>query len=84
MVRRLIGHLVDHRHVHARADAARPRAKTKSAGEHRFKRRDSVSHTSFGTGTVIESTLTREGEEVTVAFPGVGIKKLLAEYLKKQ
>jgi DNA helicase-2/ATP-dependent DNA helicase PcrA len=48
-----------------------------------FKRRDSVQHTSYGVGTVIESVATRAGEEVTVAFPGVGIKKLLSEYLKK-
>jgi DNA helicase-2/ATP-dependent DNA helicase PcrA len=43
-----------------------------------FKRRDSVQHAKFGVGTVIESALTRDDEEVTVAFPGVGIKKLLA------
>jgi DNA helicase-2/ATP-dependent DNA helicase PcrA len=48
-----------------------------------FKRRDSVQHASYGVGTVIESVATRAGEEVTVAFPGVGIKKLLGEYLKK-
>ncbi|MBP8291618.1 MAG: UvrD-helicase domain-containing protein [Caldilineaceae bacterium] len=48
-----------------------------------FKRRDSVQHASYGVGTVIESVATRDGEEVTVAFPGVGIKKLLGEYLKK-
>ena len=41
-----------------------------------FKRRDSVQHAKFGVGTVIESQLTRDDEEVTVAFPGVGIKKL--------
>jgi DNA helicase-2/ATP-dependent DNA helicase PcrA len=43
----------------------------------RFKRRDSVQHAKFGVGTVIESNLTRTDEEVTIAFPGVGIKKLL-------
>jgi len=48
-----------------------------------FKRRDSVQHGSYGVGTVIESVVTRQGEEVTVAFPGVGIKKLLGEYIKK-
>jgi DNA helicase-2/ATP-dependent DNA helicase PcrA len=62
---------------------ARPRSSTgssaSSAGGTRpaqFKRRDSVQHPTFGVGTVIESTVTRTGEEVTVAFPGVGIKKL--------
>lgn len=51
----------------------------------RFKRRDSVQHDKFGVGTVIESNLTRDDEEVTVAFPGVGIKKLLVSFagLKK-
>lgn len=43
-----------------------------------FNRRDSVQHAKFGVGTVIESQLTRDDEEVTVAFPGVGIKKLSA------
>lgn len=48
-------------------------------GALRFKRRDSVQHPSFGVGTVIESERTCDGDEqVTVAFPGVGIKKLLA------
>ena len=54
-----------------------------SATDPQFKRRDSVQHPTFGVGTVIESIATRDGEEVTVAFPGVGIKKLLADYLKK-
>jgi len=54
-----------------------------SAAKAKFKRTDSVQHVSFGIGTVIESVVTRDGEEVTVAFPGVGIKKLLAEYLRK-
>ena len=60
--------------------ATKPHAPVK-AGQ--LQRRDSVQHASFGVGKVIESTMTREGEEVTVAFPGVGIKKLMAEYLRK-
>lgn len=43
-----------------------------------FKRRDTVEHPTFGIGTVIESVVTRTDEEVTVAFPGIGIKKLMA------
>ena len=63
---------------------ASPTAKPPTAAKAgQFQRRDSVQHASFGVGTVIESTMTREGEEVTVAFPGVGIKKLMAEYLRK-
>ena len=41
-----------------------------------FKRRDSVQHPKFGVGTVIESEVLAGDEEVTVAFPGVGVKKL--------
>jgi DNA helicase-2/ATP-dependent DNA helicase PcrA len=44
----------------------------------KYKRRDSVEHAKFGVGTVIESLAVGGDEEVTVAFPGVGIKKLLA------
>ena len=42
-----------------------------------FKRRDAVQHATFGVGTVIESNLAGGEEEVTVAFPGIGIKRLL-------
>jgi DNA helicase-2/ATP-dependent DNA helicase PcrA len=66
-----------HKPITRKSAAPQPTAKAK------FVRRDSVQHVSFGVGTVIESTMTRDGEEVTVAFPGVGIKKLLAEYLRK-
>lgn len=48
-----------------------------AAHDPQFKRRDSVHHEVFGVGTVIESEVTRTDEEVTVAFPGVGIKKLM-------
>jgi DNA helicase-2/ATP-dependent DNA helicase PcrA len=61
----------------------RKSATPQPAAKGKFERRDSVQHASFGVGTVIESNMTRDGEEVTVAFPGVGIKKLLAEYLRK-
>jgi len=50
---------------------------TASSREPQFKRRENVQHATFGVGTVIESTLTRDDEEVTIAFPGLGIKKLL-------
>jgi DNA helicase-2/ATP-dependent DNA helicase PcrA len=43
-----------------------------------FKRRDSVQHPKYGVGTVIDSLIISGDEEVTVAFPGVGIKKFLA------
>lgn len=43
-----------------------------------FKTGQKVSHGKFGEGTVIESKVTGGDEEVTVAFPGIGIKRLAA------
>jgi DNA helicase-2/ATP-dependent DNA helicase PcrA len=47
-------------------------------GERRYRDGDRVRHRAFGEGTVVSSKLTRDDEEVTVAFPGQGVKKLLA------
>jgi DNA helicase-2/ATP-dependent DNA helicase PcrA len=47
-------------------------------GERRYRDGDRVRHAAFGEGTVVTSKLTRDDEEVTVAFPGRGVKKLLA------
>jgi DNA helicase-2/ATP-dependent DNA helicase PcrA len=47
-------------------------------GERRYRDGDRVRHAAFGEGTVITSKLTRDDEEVTVAFPERGVKKLLA------
>jgi len=62
--------------------SARPESSKRQATsgnrQPQFNRRDSVQHPKFGVGTVIESQLTRDDEEVTVAFPGIGIKKLAA------
>jgi DNA helicase-2/ATP-dependent DNA helicase PcrA len=58
--------------------AATRASKAKPAGNLQFNRRDSVQHAKFGVGTVIESNLVGGEEEVTVAFPGVGIKRLVA------
>jgi len=43
-----------------------------------------VRHPLFGEGTVIESKVTNDDEEVKVAFPGKGIKTLLASFAKLQ
>gem|GEM_PF-4086467 len=45
-----------------------------------FKTKQLVHHATFGDGTVIECRLTEGGsdEEVVVAFPGQGVKTLLA------
>jgi len=42
----------------------------------RFASGDRVSHPSFGTGTVVKSTLTRTDEELVVKFDRVGLKIL--------
>jgi DNA helicase II / ATP-dependent DNA helicase PcrA len=47
-------------------------------GERRYRDGDRVAHRVFGEGTVVSSKLTRDDEEVTVAFPDRGVKKLLA------
>jgi ATP-dependent DNA helicase UvrD/PcrA len=47
-------------------------------GERRFRDGDRVRHRAFGEGLVVSSKLTRDDEEVTVAFPDRGVKTLLA------
>jgi DNA helicase-2/ATP-dependent DNA helicase PcrA len=47
-------------------------------GERRYRDGDRVRHERFGEGTVVSSKLTRDDEEVTVAFPDQGVKRLLA------
>ncbi|MEP7379076.1 MAG: 3'-5' exonuclease, partial [Chloroflexota bacterium] len=49
-------------------------------GERHFRDGDRVRHSAFGEGTVVTSRLTRDDEEVTVAFPERGVKKLLASF----
>jgi len=49
-------------------------------GERHFRDGDRVRHAAFGEGTVVTSRLTRDDEEVTVAFPERGVKKLLASF----
>jgi DNA helicase-2/ATP-dependent DNA helicase PcrA len=47
-------------------------------GERRYRDGQKVRHRVFGEGQVVSSKLTRDDEEVTVAFPGQGVKKLMA------
>jgi len=47
-----------------------------------FETGDRVRHRIFGEGIVIESKVTGGDEEVTVAFEGKGIKRLLASFAK--
>ncbi|RME66535.1 MAG: hypothetical protein D6790_00010, partial [Caldilineae bacterium] len=72
----------------APADGATPRASGRSTRKKQggkggqFKSRDSVQHPKYGVGMVIDSMTIGGEEEVTVAFPGVGIKKFLASVAK--
>ena len=47
-------------------------------GERVHRDGQKVRHAIFGEGLVVSSRLTRSDEEVTVAFPGQGVKKLMA------
>ncbi|MGZ3641111.1 MAG: ATP-dependent helicase [Candidatus Limnocylindrales bacterium] len=47
-------------------------------GQRRYHDGDRVRHRAFGEGRVVTSKLTRDDEEVTVAFPERGVKTLLA------
>ena len=58
----------------ARAEAAgRPQA-----APLRFQTGDAVQHRVFGAGVVIQSKLVGDDEQVTVAFAGAGLKRLMA------
>jgi DNA helicase II / ATP-dependent DNA helicase PcrA len=58
-------------------EVARPRP---AAAQYKTGQR--VRHAKFGEGTVIESKLTGQDEEVSVAFPGLGVKRLAASFAK--
>ncbi|MGZ6270307.1 MAG: hypothetical protein ACXWMU_07045 [Candidatus Limnocylindrales bacterium] len=47
-------------------------------GERRFRDGDRVRHARFGDGVVVSSKLTRDDEEIKVAFREAGLKTLLA------
>ena len=46
----------------------------------KYKTGQKVRHKKFGEGTVIESKLTGNDEEVSVAFADVGVKRLAASF----
>jgi len=56
--------------------ASMPRVRV--PGERLFRDGDRVAHARFGDGVVVTSKLTRDDEEVTVAFRSGGVKTLLA------
>jgi DNA helicase-2/ATP-dependent DNA helicase PcrA len=55
----------------------RPRSETADAGWHAG---DRVRHRRFGEGIVVSSQVVKGDEEVTVAFVGQGVKRLIAAY----
>jgi len=64
-----------------RATREAPR-KRETPSETRFRAGDHVRHPSLGSGVVVSSTLRSDDEEVTVAFPEKGVKKLMASFAK--
>jgi DNA helicase-2/ATP-dependent DNA helicase PcrA len=68
---------------HLPIDAQEPEARTTPrVYETTFGPGESVRHAIFGTGIVVSSRIVDGDEEVTVAFEGRGIKKLIASYAK--
>jgi len=55
-------------------------ARVAAAGETRFRAGDHVTHPAFGAGIVVSSAVRPDDEEVTVAFVGKGVKKLMASF----
>jgi len=60
--------------------AAGSRATAPSTGGPAFRAGDHVRHASFGEGVVVSSAPRGDDEEVTVAFPNKGVKKLMASF----
>ncbi len=62
-----------------RSQSRRPRRRpAKTEAPTLFKRRQSVEHPKFGVGMVIDSIVIGGEEEVSVAFPNLGVKKFMA------
>jgi DNA helicase-2/ATP-dependent DNA helicase PcrA len=55
-------------------------ARGTATGETRFRAGDHVVHPVFGEGIVVSSAVRPDDEEVTVAFAGKGVKKLMASF----
>jgi len=59
-----------------------PARKKIAPSETRFRAGDHVQHPTLGEGIVVSSALRSDDEEVTVAFPAKGVKKLMASFAK--
>jgi DNA helicase-2/ATP-dependent DNA helicase PcrA len=62
--------------------SAEPVRKKIAPSETRFRAGDHVQHPTLGEGIVVSSALRTDDEEVTVAFPAKGVKKLMASFAK--
>ncbi len=62
-----------------RGEPQRPRT---APTDTRFRPGDHVRHPSLGNGVVVSSQIRSDDEEVTVAFPDKGVKKLMASFAK--
>jgi DNA helicase II / ATP-dependent DNA helicase PcrA len=71
------GRLPQPRHLQA-DETAEPA--TARAGQPKHHTGQKVRHARFGEGTVIESKVVGNDEEVHVAFPDLGVKKLVASF----
>lgn len=67
-----------HRQMTTWSNDRRPGAAPASAGQLRYSPGQRVVHPKFGEGTVITSRLTGDDEEVSIAFPNAGVKRLIA------
>ncbi|KPL85232.1 ATP-dependent helicase [Herpetosiphon geysericola] len=62
--------------------SARPKRPEREPSAASYSAGDKVRHANFGEGVVVSSKMVGDDEEVTVAFPGKGVKKLLAAFAK--
>lgn len=62
--------------------AKKPKREERPPSDAQFSAGQKVRHTLFGEGVVVSSKVVGGDEEVTVAFPGKGVKKLLAAFAK--
>jgi DNA helicase-2/ATP-dependent DNA helicase PcrA len=60
----------------------RPAARAQGPRDTSFFAGQKVRHELFGEGMVVSSKLVENDEEVTVAFTGKGVKRLLASFAK--
>ena len=65
-----------------RCVAAVPACDHASVSLHRRKGSDRVRHNSFGVGVVVSCDLVPGDQQVTVAFPEKGVKKLLQSFAR--